>query len=335
MKYVAFGKTGIRVSELCLGTMTFGNEADEDASRGIMDRAFERGVNFFDTADVYSRGTTEEIVGRWLKGRRKDVVLASKVHYPTGKGVNERGSSRLHILHGVENSLKRLQTDYLDLLYLHHWDDETPIEESLSAMDHLVQQGKVLYCGVSNFSAWQTMKTVDCAKANRFAPVAAVQPMYNLVKRVAEIEILPMAQSEGLAVCPYSPLAAGLLTGKYHRGERGRITHQPMYRERYKDPVYMESAGRFIDYAQSIGFAPASLAVAWVLSHPAVTSPIIGARNVEQLELALAGREIELSEEARAAVSVHSPEPPRATDREDPNALHLPKAGELAGKAQK
>ena len=169
MKYVAFGKTGIRVSELCLGTMTFGNEADEDASRGIMDRAFERGVNFFDTADVYSRGTTEEIVGRWLNGRRKDVVLASKVHYPTGKGVNERGSSRLHILHGVENSLKRLQTDYLDLLYLHHWDDETPIEESLSAMDHLVQQGKVLYCGVSNFSAWQTMKTVDCAKANRFA----------------------------------------------------------------------------------------------------------------------------------------------------------------------
>ncbi|MDK1032356.1 MAG: aldo/keto reductase [Planctomycetia bacterium] len=314
MKYVAFGKTGIRVSELCLGTMTFGNEADEDASRGMMDRAFERGVNFFDTADVYTAGATEEIVGRWLKGRRKEIVLATKVHYPTGKGVNERGSSRLHILQGVENSLRRLQTDYLDLLYLHHWDDETPIEESLSAVDHLVHQGKVLYCGVSNFSAWQTMKSVDCAQAMHFAPVAAVQPMYNLVKRVAEVEILPMAVSEGLAVCPYSPLAAGLLTGKYHRGERGRISNHPMYRERYKDPAYMESAGHFVDYAKSLGLAPASLAVAWVLSHPGVTSPIIGARNLEQLELALAGGEIELSEGARTAVRPHFPGPPRATE---------------------
>ncbi len=335
MKYVRFGKTGIRVSELCLGTMTFGNEADEDASRGIMDRAFERGITFFDTADVYTHGTTEEIVGRWMGPRRKDIVLASKVHYPTGKGVNERGSSRLHILQGVENSLKRLGTDYLDVLYLHHWDDETPIEESLAAMTHLVDQGKVLYCGVSNFSAWQTMKAIGCAQANRFAPIVAVQPMYNLVKRIAEVEILPMAQSEGLAVCPYSPLAAGLLTGKYHRGERGRISHHSMYRERYKDPAYMKSAGRFVDYAQSLGFAPASLAVAWVLSHPAVTSPILGARTLEQFEFALAGREIELSEEARVAVSALSAEPARPTDREDPNALHIPKAGELAEKVQK
>ena len=333
MKYVAFGKTGIRVSGLCLGTMTFGNEADEDTSQGIMDRAFDAGVTFFDTADVYTHGTTEEIVGRWLSGRRQEIVLASKVHFPTGKGVNDRGSSRLHIIQGVENSLRRLQTDYLDILYLHHWDDHTPIEESLSAMTHLVQQGKVLYCGVSNFSAWQTMKAVSCAQAAGFAPVVAVQPMYNLVKRVAEVEILPMAESEGLAVCPYSPLAAGLLTGKYHRGERGRITHHPMYRERYKDHIYMEAAGTFVDHAQSLGFSPASLAVAWVLSHPAVTSPIIGARNLEQLEGALAGCELELSEEARASIGVLTPEPPRATDREDPKALHLPKAGELASKA--
>lgn len=333
MKYVSFGKTGIRVSELCLGTMTFGNEADEDTSREIMDRAFDSGVNFFDTADVYTHGTTEEIVGRWLDGRRQEIVLASKVHFPTGKGVNERGSSRLHIIQGVENSLRRLRTDYLDVLYLHHWDDKTPIEESLSAMTHLVQQGKVLYCGVSNFSAWQTMKAIACARATGCAPMAVIQPMYNLVKRIAEVEILPMAESEGLAVCPYSPLAAGLLTGKYHRGERGRISHHPMYRERYKDHAYMEAAGRFVDHAQSLGFTPATLAVAWVLSHPTVTAPIIGARNVEQLDVALAGCELELSEEARASISVVSPEPPRATDREDPKALHIPKAAELAEKS--
>ena len=335
MKYVAFGKTGIRVSELCLGTMTFGNEADEETSHTIMDRALDAGVNFIDTADVYTHGTTEEIVGRWLKPRRREIVLASKVHYPTGEGVNERGSSRLHILRGVEDSLRRLQTDYLDVVYLHHWDEHTPIEQSLSAMSHLVSQGKVLYCGVSNFSAWQTMKAIAAAEKYGWAPVVAVQPMYNLVKRIAEVEILPLAESEGLAVCPYSPLAAGLLTGKYHRGERGRISHHPMYRERYKDAGYMEAAGHFVDYAQSIGLTPAALAIAWVISHPAVTSAIIGARNLDQLEASLAGREIELNEEIRSAVSALSPAPPRATDREDPEALHIPGAGELADAAEK
>ena len=175
MKYVAFGNTGIRVSELCLGTMTFGNEADEDTSRAIMDRAYESGVNFFDTADVYAHGMTEEIVGRWLMGRRKDIVLASKVYFPMGDGVNDRGSSRLHILQGVENSLRRLQTDYLDVLYLHHWDDHTAIEQSLAAMDQLVGEGKVLYCAVSNFSAWQTMKAIGCTQSKGFAPIVAVQ----------------------------------------------------------------------------------------------------------------------------------------------------------------
>jgi len=335
MKYVPFGSTGIRVSELCLGTMTFGNEADEDASRAIMDRALDSGINFFDTADVYTHGTTEEIMGRWLVGRRHEVVVASKVHFPTGKGVNERGSSRLHVLQGVEASLRRLKTDYLDVLYLHHWDEHTPIEQTLAAMNHLVEQGKVLYCGVSNFSAWQTMKAIACARANGFAPIVAAQPMYNLVKRIAEVEILPLAEEENLAVCPYSPLAAGLLTGKYHRGERGRISHHPMYRERYKDGAYMEVAGHFVDYAQSIGLSPAALAIAWVIAHPTVTSAIIGARNLEQLDASLAGREIELNEETRSAISALSIDPPRATDREDPKALHIPKPGELAGKASK
>ena len=328
MRCVRFGNTGIKVSELCLGTMTFGNEADEDASRQIMDRAFDAGVNFFDTADVYTGGTTEEIVGRWLEGRRQKIVLATKVHFPTGKGINERGSSRLHILSGVERSLKRLQTDYVDILYLHHWDDDTPIEESLAAVDHLVNQGKVIYGAVSNFSAWQTVKAIESARVHGYAPVTAHQPMYNLTKRVAEVEILPMALDYGIAVCPYSPIAAGLLTGKYNRGEKGRISHHPMYKERYKGTIHVELAEKFTAYAKLHDWNPAALAVAWCGSHPAVTAPIIGARNVEQLDAALLSTEIRLSPEQRAEISALSPEPPLATDREPLSQTHIPKAGE-------
>jgi aryl-alcohol dehydrogenase-like predicted oxidoreductase len=331
MRYVRFGQTGIKVSEICLGTMTFGNEADEDLSRRIMDRAFEAGVNFFDTADIYTRGTTEQIVGRWLKERREAIVLATKVHFPTGKGVNERGSSRLHILRGVEASLKRLQTDHIDVLYLHHWDEETPLAESLGAMDHLVRQGKVHYVAVSNFSAWQTVKAIECAKSNDFAPVCALQPMYSLVKRVAEVEILPMAAHEGIAVCPYNALAAGLLTGKYNRGETGRITVHPMYAERYKDPSYLETAAKFCAYAKKCGVTPAALAVAWVVSHRAVTSALVGARNVEQLEQALASQDISLTPDEREEISALSPAPPLPTDREPPVAMHIPKEAEHRG----
>lgn len=335
MNYIPFGRTGIKVSELCLGTMTFGNEADDAESRRIMDRAFEAGVNFFDTADVYTGGTTEEIVGRWLAGQRQKIILATKTYFPTGKGVNERGSSRLHIVTGVERSLKRLNTDYVDILYLHHWDDATPIEESLSAMDHLVNQGKVLYCAVSNFSAWQAAKAVECARANRFAPVVANQPMYNLTKRIAEVEILPMARHYGIAICPYSPIAAGLLTGKYNRGETGRISHHPMYIERYKDPIHLEVAQRFTDYARARNVEPAALAVAWCRSHPAVTSPIIGARNVAQLETALLSCDIRLTPEQRAEISALSPEPPLPTDREAPSKLHIPKEAEHRERAKR
>ncbi len=220
MEYIGFGSTGIRVSPVCLGTMTFGKEADETASLELMDRAFELGVNFFDTANIYNKGVTEQIVGRWLKSHRSAVVLASKAHFATGEGPNDRGSSRRHLLMEIDKILSRLQTDWLDILYLHHWDPRTPIEETLSALTALVDAGKVRYCGVSNFSAWQVMKAVGVSQRKGFAPIACVQPMYNLVKRQAEVEILPMALSEGLAVCPYNPLAAGLLTGKYRRGKR-------------------------------------------------------------------------------------------------------------------
>jgi aryl-alcohol dehydrogenase-like predicted oxidoreductase len=318
MRYAYLGRTGVQVSEVCLGTMTFGNEADEETSVAIMDRAVDAGVNFFDTANIYNKGITEEIIGRWIRPHREGIVLASKVHFPTGPGPNDRGSSRRHIVRAVEDCLARLRTEWLDLLYLHHWDDNTALEESLSALTTLVEQGKVLYCGVSNFSAWQVMKAVAMVQANGFAPITSIQPMYNLVKRQAEVEILPMALSERLAVCPYSPIAAGLLTGKYQRGESGRIKENAMYAERYRHPSYMETAADFVAYAGTKGFSPAALANAWVISHPAITSAIIGARNVDQLNDALGCIDIDLTQEQRAEITTLSIDPPSATDRENP-----------------
>jgi aryl-alcohol dehydrogenase-like predicted oxidoreductase len=324
MEYKHLGRSGIRVSQLCLGTMTFGNEADEAEAIRMMDAAAAAGVNFFDTADIYNGGRTEEIVGRWLKDRRESIVLATKVHYPTGNGVNERGSSRLHILRGVEASLRRLRTDHIDILYLHHWDPQTPIEESLAAINDLVRAGKVTYPGVSNFSAWQTQKAIETARLHGFATPVVTQPQYSLIKRIAEVEILPMAMHEGLGVCPYSPIAAGLLTGKYLRNETGRITVHPMYVERFKSPAYGEIAARFVQHAEERGDDPAALAVAWVASHPAVTSPIIGARNTQQLATALASVNIRLSAKEWGTISSVGERPPLATDREDPKHLHIP-----------
>lgn len=317
MEYAFFGKTGMRVSELCLGTMTFGKEADESAACAIMDRAFDAGINFFDTADIYNKGITEEIVGRWMGARRQRIVLASKVHFSTGPDPNDRGSSRRHIVLGVEQSLKRLGTDWLDILYLHHWDANTALEESLAALSHLVDRGKVLHVAVSNFAAWQVMKAVAVADRNGYAPVTGIQPMYNLVKRQAEVEILPLAQSEGLAVCPYSPMGGGLLSGKYQDGAGGRLDVNDMYRSRYGNPVYREVSDRFVAYARSRGQAPAALAVAWVVAHPAVTSAIVGARSVAQFEESLAAADLRLSPEDRAAIDALSVAPPPATDRSE------------------
>lgn len=310
------GKTGVRVSEICLGTMTFGKEADEATSGAIMDRALQLGINFFDTANIYNNGASEEIIGRWMGDKRDAIVLATKAHFPTGRGPNDRGSSRRHITMSVESSLKRLRTDRVDLLYLHHWDDETDCEESLRALDALISQGKVLYAAVSNFAAWQVVKVLWTACARGFASIAAIQPMYNLLKRQAEVEILPMAQSERLGVFPYSPQAGGLLTGKYQRGETGRINVHDLYRKRYGDPTYRDVAVRFAQHARTLGYAPGALAVAWVKSHPAVTSAIVGASNMEQFNETMSCLDIKLTPEDRAIISSLSPEPPLATDRE-------------------
>jgi aryl-alcohol dehydrogenase-like predicted oxidoreductase len=301
--------------------MTFGKEADEAASKAIMDRALEVGINFFDTANVYNKGLTEEILGRWMGEKRERIVLASKAYFAIGDDVNDRGSSRRHIFQTVEQSLQRLRTDRLDILYLHHWDEHTAIEESLSALTQLVQQGKVLYVGVSNFSAWQIMKAVGVARHKGFAPVAAVQPMYNLLKRQAEVEILPMAQSEGLAVFPYSPMGGGYLSGKYQAGKAGRMDENAMYKSRYGNPVYREVSDRFVEYARTHGTAPAALAVAWVLAHPAVTAAIVGARDLDQFNETLASAEIALLAEEREEISALSVAPPPATDRSEETAM--------------
>ena len=324
MNYHYFGSTGIQVSELCLGTMTFGNEADEAMSHTLMDIAFDAGINHFDTANVYGKGASESIIGSWMGERRDDLVLATKVHYPMGDKPNDRGSSRKHIFQSVEASLQRLQTDYIDVLYLHYWDENTPLEQTLAALNDLVTQGKVLYLGVSNFAAWQCAKAIHIAQQHGWAPISAIQPMYSLIKRIAEIEILPMAQEEGIAVCPYSPMGAGLLTGKYHRNEGGRITQNTMYKERYKNPEYRETAGKFVEYAAKHAHHPASLAVKWVATHPAVTSTLIGTWNPAQLELALQSQQISLSAEQRGEITDLSVAPPNATDREDPEFLSIP-----------
>ena len=246
---------------------------------------------------------------------RENLIIATKVYQPMSDDVNECGSSRRHILLAVEQSLKRLKTNWLDILYLHNWDDEAAVEQSLAAVTTLVEQGKVMYCGISNFSAWQAMKTVDAAETEGLAPVVCIQPMYNLVKRQAEVEILPMALSEGLAVFPYNPLAAGLLSGKYHRNESGRLRESEMYRKRYENSQYWDIAARFVQYAASAGLSPAALAIAWVAGHPAVTAPILGARNLGQLNDTLQCLDIKLTVEERERISALSIAPPLATDR--------------------
>jgi aryl-alcohol dehydrogenase-like predicted oxidoreductase len=319
------GGTGVKVSRLALGTMSFGGEADEAAAAALFARARDAGVNFFDTADVYNKGRSEEILGRLIAPCRDEVVIATKAFFPTGRDANARGSSRYHLVRAVEASLRRLGTDRVDLFYLHRWDDQTRIDETLRAVEDLVRAGKVLYPACSNFAAWQVAHALGVAARAGFAPLVAVQPMYNLAKRQAEVEILPMAQELGVAVVPYSPLGGGLFSGKYGVGRRpelGRLTANPMYQVRYADPRVYEAADALAGIAGELGHAPATLAIAWVASHPAVTSVLLGARSVEQLEPALAAGELALDEATRARISALTPEPPPATDRNEERSEH-------------
>jgi aryl-alcohol dehydrogenase-like predicted oxidoreductase len=318
MDYNWLGSTGVRVSSLCFGTMSFGGDADE-AESGRMYRACrERGINFFDCADTYCGGRSEEILGRLMAAERDELVITSKCFQPMGKDVNAGGGNRRHIVRAVEASLRRLGTDRLDLLFMHRFDDDTPLEETLRALEALVRDGKVIYLGASNYAAWQVALALGIARHNGWPRMDVLQPMYSLVKRQAESELLPLARSQGLGVISYSPVGGGLLSGKYGPGRRpeaGRLVSNAMYASRYREDWIYETAAAFTTFAAEQGVHPVSLAVAWVAAHPDITCPIVGARSVEQLGPSLDATDIDMHAELRAAISALSRTPPPATDR--------------------
>lgn len=295
MEYRFLGRTGLKVSELCLGAMTFGRESSEEESRQILDRYFAAGGNFIDTANVYSRGRSEEIIGRWLKSKPRDqLVIATKVRFAMGESPNDLGLSRKHILSAVEDSLRRLGTDYIDLYQVHGWDDATPLEETLSTLDSLVRSGKVRYLGASNFAAWQLQKAVDLARFNGWQPFVCLQPLYNLLDRWIEWEHLPMCQAEGIGVIPWSPLRGGWLSGRYRRGmeappegSRVEAATRAGWSESwtaYAGERTWEVLDALFAVAEEAGKTPAQTALNWLLCNPAVTAPIVGARTLAHLE---------------------------------------------------
>lgn len=305
MDYRFLGKTGLRVSELCLGTMTFGREADEATSHAILDRFVAAGGNFIDTANVYGRGTSERVVGSWLRGKaREDYVIATKVRFPMGDGPNEVGLGRKHIRAAVVASLERLGTDYLDLYQTHCWDPVTPLEETLSTLDDLVREGLVRYLGASNHTGWQLQRAIDTSRRHGWEPYSCLQPQYSLLCRQTEWELVPLALSEGLGVIPWSPLRGGWLSGKYGRGMA-----EPPIGTRVGDQEdgtswkanYNEHTFGVLDalqgVAQEVGRSTSQVGLRWVLQRAGVTAPIIGARTPEQLDDNLGTSDFALSAE--------------------------------------
>jgi aryl-alcohol dehydrogenase-like predicted oxidoreductase len=307
MEYRYLGRTGVKVSALCLGCLTFGREMDEAASRQIVDRYLDAGGNFIDTANVYSRGRSEEIVGQVLRGRRDQVVLATKVRQRMGDGVNEVGLSRKHITHQVEASLRRLQTDYIDLYYLHCWDAETDLTETVRTMDDLIRAGKVRYWGISNFTGWQIALAVVTARYEGLSCPVALQPQYSLIVRDIEREVLPAATTFDLAVMPWSPLARGFLSGKYRRGELpqaetrlGRTFSWLDIWQRWDVDRNWQIVAAVDEIAQERARTDAQVALNWLLYQPGVTAPIIGVTSMAQLEESLAVPGWQLTPEERA-----------------------------------
>jgi aryl-alcohol dehydrogenase-like predicted oxidoreductase len=315
MKFKPLGRSGVQVSELCFGTMSFGGDADEATSKAMYQACRDAGINFFDCADQYNNGRSEEILGRLIAGHRDDLVLTTKCFNPVSQDINARGTSRRHVVRAVEASLKRLGTDRVEVLFLHQFDRRTPIEESMRALEDLVRSGKVLYPAVSNYAAWQVQRAVDTQERNDWARLQVIQPMYNLVKRQAEVEILPMAEANGIGVIPYSPGAAGLLSGKYSGEANGRLKSNKMYEARYGEEWMFEVAEKFVAFCKERSLNPVATAVAWVGAHPAITAPIIGARNVEQLRDSLAAVDVPMTPALRDEITALSRTPPPATDR--------------------
>ena len=319
MEYRLLGRTGVQVSRLCLGTMPFGGDADAEMSARMYRAGRDAGINFFDCADQYNKGRAEEILGALMRGERDQLVITTKFFNPSGgDDLNARGGSRRHMARAVEASLKRLQTDRVEVLFLHQQDPLTPLEETLRGFEDLVRAGKVLYPALSNHAAWQTQKALDFQESRGWARLQVIQPMYSLVKRQAEVEILPMAEANGLGVIPYSPAGGGLLSGKYAAGgAKGRLATNKMYEIRYGEEWMHEVAAAFARLCKERGFHPMSAAVAWVGAHPAVTAPIIGARSTEQLQASLDSVKIDMTPALRAEIAALSRTPPPATDRSE------------------
>ncbi|CAN7364155.1 aldo/keto reductase [Phenylobacterium sp. LjRoot225] len=328
MEHIRFGRTGLSVSRLCLGTMTFGLQCDEAQSFAILDAAAEGGVDFIDTADVYplggdltSVGRTEEIVGKWLSGRRHRHVLATKCVGRTGPDPWDQGMSRKHVLDAIDASLRRLGTDYVDLYQLHAYDSTTPLDEALEALDAVVRSGKARYVGVSNWPAHKVARALGRAELKSLAPIVSVQPRYNLLFRSFERDLLPMCAEEGIAVIPYNPLAGGFLTGKHTAGPAAEGTRftlgkaGAMYQDRYWHDRQFEAVEALRGLAADAGVSLATLAVGWVLANPAVTSPIIGASKPEQLADSLIAARAPLPDDLKARLDALTSEW-RAVDAE-------------------
>lgn len=305
------GRSGLKVPSLCLGTLNFGWKTEPAVSVRMIHRALDAGIHFLDSADYYNEGRSEEIVGQAVKDRRNRVILTSKVFWPTGEGPNDRGTSRYHLLQSVETSLRRLQTDYIDLLLLHRPDPETPVDESLRTLDSLVKAGKVRYVGVSEFPAWQIVEALWVSDRLLLEPVVVTETLYNLVHRRPEKEIVPMGQKHGVGLMCYGALAFGLLTGKYRLGEpfpeesRGASRNWPA-----DHPVFRrdwERSNQLASLAREAGYEPTAFALAWLLGQPGVTSVLLGPRTEEHLDLNLKALEIDLSAELLKAIDQISP----------------------------
>lgn len=286
MEYRRMGRSGLKVSEICLGTMTFGHGTDQAEATRIVNLAFDAGVTFFDTANTYGNSESEVLLGNALKGRRREAIVATKFFNPSGPGPNDSGMSRVHIMQAIEDSLRRLQMDYVDIYYIHHVDIQTPLEEMLRALDDLVHQGKVRYIACSNYEAWRLMEALWISDSKGLARFECYQPQYSLVVRDIEEEIIPVCQYKGLGVVVWSPLGGGFLTGKYKPGERTaagtRSEEGWAYPQRYFAPNADETLAELVKVAAELGRSPAQTANRWVLEQPAITSAIIGARTVEQ-----------------------------------------------------
>jgi 1-deoxyxylulose-5-phosphate synthase len=315
MRTVRLGRTGLKISEICLGTMTFGLQTDRGEAFDIMDAAEYAGIDFFDVADVYpvggtleTVGRTEEIVGEWLAGKRDRFVLATKVYNPMGPGPNDGGLSRRHVVAACDASLRRLRTDFIDLYYIHRWDADTPVEETLEALDDLRSAGKIRYAGCSNVAAWQMMSALAISEGRGIVRFDAVQPRYNLLFRAIESELLPAAQANGVGAVVFNPLAAGLLTGKYRRGEAPREGTRftlgnaaSLYQQRYWQDAQLDVVERLAEDVASRGKSVTHVALRWVLDQPGVTAAIVGASRAEQLRDSLKALDVELDDDDRRA----------------------------------